>query len=318
MLISATPAAVNSFSKFLKPLARHSKGYFISEVTSCITVNAISYQGFSGAAQEILAEDQERLLQWRRVLLQALGAGGAVLTPLLPEIELITGPLTPVEELPPAETKNRFLLVMKSFIQAFTRQGCPLVIFLDDLQWADEASLELLKNLAFSPENRFLLLIGAYRGHEVTGEHPLAAAIAELKRRKAILREMNLAELNLAQTVQLVADTLHVTINQGKPLAQALYRHTGGNPLFLRQLLQSLYAQKLIYFTYRDWHWEWNLEAILKQPYSDDLLSFLVEKLHKLDPETLKVLKWSTCHGDRFHPDLITSTGEGPIAQVEE
>ncbi|HOL17134.1 MAG TPA: AAA family ATPase, partial [Bacillota bacterium] len=307
--------------EFLKPLVRHGKGYFVSGKSDQLHYGKpyLSFiQAFQELLQVILAEDQGKLLQWRRILLQTLGTGAAVLAPLLPEIELITGPLTPVEELPPAETKNRFLLVIKSFIQAFTRQGYPLVIFLDDLQWADEASLELLTNLAFCPENRFLLLIGAYRSHELTEDHPLAAAIAEMKHRKVILQEVSLAELNLAQTVQMVADSLHVTANQGKPLAQALHRHTGGNPLFLRQLLQSLYAQKLIYFTYHDWRWEWNLEAILKQPYSDDLLSFLVGKLQKLAPETQKVLKWAACHGDRFQPDLLATTVECPAAQVEE
>lgn len=274
-------------------------------------------QAFRRLVQQILSEDKKNLVQWRHLLLRNLGAGGAVLTRILPEIEMVTGPLPPVEKVSPMEEKNRFLLAVRNFLRTFAEKGCPLVIFLDDLQWADDASLELIRYLALGPKDCSLLIIGAYRDNEVTGEHSLAAVIGRLKQSGALLREIHLAELDREQTAKLVADTLHSSMVRTEPLARTLYQKTGGNPFFLLQLLQTLDNRRVLFFNLNRWRWDWDLETLCKLPYSEEVLDFLEDKLTRLDPETLAVLKMAACWGDSFSPDLLASAGEHRLVQVQ-
>lgn len=307
--------------QFMATQAGQAKGCFISGKADQLHRNRpyqVFIKAFSELLQQILSEDKKSLARWRHLLLQGLGSGGAVLSPILPEINLLTGPLPPLENLPPVEAKNRFLLAMQNFVRVFSRYGRPLVIFLDDLQWADEASLELIRYLALSPEERGLLLIGAYRENELYRNPALAAAIDELRQNGALLQEIRLAELDRAQCGQFLAAALHTGCARVEPLAAALHRKTGGNPFFLRQLLQTLYHHQVLSFNLHRWRWDWDLEAVLQLPYADEILDFLAEKFKSLPPATLATLKLAACSGDHFSPDLLAAAGDYPLHRVKE
>ena len=162
--------------------------------------------------------------------------------------------------------QNRFLLAMQNFVRVFSRYGRPLVIFLDDLQWADEASLELIRYLALSPEERGLLLIGAYRENELYRNPALAAAIDELRQNGALLQEIRLAELNRAQCGQFLAAALHTGCARVEPLAAALHRKTGGNPFFCGSSCRPFIITRCFPSTLHRWRWDWDLEAVLQLP----------------------------------------------------
>jgi len=275
-------------------------------------------QAFRALLRQVLSEDKETLNRLRERLLQNLGSGGAVLSRILPEMELLTGPLPAVESLPPEEEKNRFLLAAMNFLRAFTRKESPLVMFLDDLQWADNASLELLRFLALSSNNCPLLFIGAYRESEVRSGHPLAAFVDMLRQSGALRREIRLPELDGEQTARLVDDTLRGGMRRIGPLAAVLYQKTGGNPFFLHQLLQALEHNQVLFFNPHRWRWEWDLERVRQLPYHEEVLDFLEDKLKRLDPETLAVLKEAACIGDSFSPDFLAAVGKRPLERVQE
>ncbi len=273
-------------------------------------------QAFGQLVRRILAGDQKEFSRWRKKLLQVLGANGAVVAEALPELELITGPLPPAEPLPPTEAKNRFLLVIRNFVRVFARAGQPLVIFFDDLQWADPASLEVFRFLAGDPGNRYLLLVGAYRDNEVDQHHPLAKTIVELEHLGVSLRRIHLEHLDQGQTGRLVAETIQQGPDTVRPLALALHRQTGGNPLFLNRLLQSLYKDGLLRLNLKDWCWEWNLKEIEKLPQADDILEFITAKLERLPEATRNLLKQAACCGNGFDLATLSLIGAQPPLQV--
>ncbi|CQR70675.1 helix-turn-helix transcriptional regulator [Sporomusa ovata] len=291
-----------------RPLAIK-KGYLITGKSDQLQQNipyAPFIQAFRDLMRQFLTESQESLVAWKEKLLRALGRNGAVITQVIPEVELIIGTQPPAELLQPREAQNRFRLVFRNFIRVFTQKEHPLVIFLDDLQWADSASLNLLQYLCEDPDSHYLFFIGAYRDNEVTGAHPLLFTLNELQKIKIPIQHISLAPLDQACTFQFVADTLHCLRGTGKSqlLAEMLYRKTGGNPFFLSQLLQSAYEKNLLRFNTNDRCLEWEPASIDEMPMTNDVINFMTDKLQRLPAETRNVLQLAACIGNTF--DLKT------------
>ncbi len=184
MLVSGQPGIgkTSLVREIHKPVTGQ-RGYFISGKFDQFQRN-VPYSAMVKASREmvrqLLTESESRLAQWTSDLLDAFGPNGQVIVDVIPEVELIVGPQPPVPELGPAESQNRFNLVFQNFIRVFARQEHPLVIFLDDLQWADSGSLKLLELMMTDRETEFLFLIGAYRDNEVDEAHPLVTSIEAL------------------------------------------------------------------------------------------------------------------------------------------
>jgi len=291
----------------LRPMAAK-KGYFITGKADQLQWN-IPYgpflQALGDLIRQILTESPDNLAAWKKNLLLALGNSGAVVSKVLPEVELIIGPQPPVETLPLWETQNRFMLVFRKFIRVFAQQEHPLVIFLDDLQWADPATLGLIRYLGEDTDCPYLLLVGAYRDNEVTDTHPLIVMLDKLKKGPIPIRQLILPPLSEDHTNQFVADTLHCTKEQSQPLARILYRKTGGNPFFLGQLLLSAHEENLLSFNVQNGCLEWDPDAISEMPLTDDVINFMLGKLQKLPEETLKVLKMAACIGNMFDLKIL-------------
>ncbi len=219
-------------------------------------------EAFQILVKELLSQQDVELERWRERLTEALGPNGRVVIEVIPEIEMIIGAQPEVPELPPAESHNRFNLVFQNFMNVFAREEHPLVLFLDDLQWADNASLNLVRTLMTGPEGRYLLIIGAYRDNEVDAKHPLTAVLDEIERAGAALGRIELAPLDLHHVTQLVADTVLSSLEGAQPLAQLLEARTQGNPFFLVEFLKSLHERGLLTFEHGRGRWLWDLDRI--------------------------------------------------------
>ena len=254
-----------------------------------------------GLVQQLLSEPEARLAEWRRRLTEALSPNGRLILELVPELELIIGPQPPVADLPPAEARNRRQIVLTSFVRVFAGAGHPLVLFLDDLQWSDGPTRDLITQLATSRDIDHLLLIGAYRSNEVPPGHPLSMTLDALSRGRTV-HDLPVEPLDRGSIHRLVADALHSDATRVRPLADLLYDKTQGNPFFTNELLQTLHDEGVI--RAEEDGWSWDLDAAIWAGLSSDIVSFMIDNLRKLPDETQHALQLAACIGNTF--DLET------------
>lgn len=290
-----------------RPITRQ-RGYFVvgkfDQYQRSIPYVAIA-QAFQQLVRQLLTEPETQLNQWRERLLSALGSNAQIMTELIPSLEQIIGPQPEVAVLPPLESQNRFNRVLQKFIQVFAQPEHPLVLFLDDLQWADTASLKLLQLLGTSTERQALLLIGAYRDQEVTATHPLRLMIEEGQRAGVTLNHLALKPLHLRDIQRLVADTLHCDYDRVGPLSQLVQHKTGGNPFFMNEFLKSLYAEGLIWFDAQQAAWQWSLECIQSQSITDNVVDLMASKIQRLSARCQTALQRAACIGNPFHLETL-------------
>ncbi len=292
-----------------KPITRQ-RGYFISGKFDQFQRN-IPYscliQAFRELVRQLLTEPEAQIQNWRAKLLAALGSNASVIVEVIPEIELILGEQPPVSPLPITEAQNRFNLVFRAFINVFTQPEHPLVIFLDDLQWADPASLQLIQVLVTDPDRHYLLMIGAYRDNEVSPTHSLMQTLATLTAEGAALETLTLTPLSLADTAALVSDTLQQPRAAIEPLANLLLTKTNGNPFFLTQLFKYLEAEALIQFDLDQGQWVWNLSELLQIEITENVVELMVHEIQRLSDSTQAVLCLAACVGNQFDLSLLAA-----------
>jgi len=255
-------------------------------------------QAFQELARQILSKSEQEIIHWRDAILDALGPNGQLMVNLVPELELVIGKQPPVPELPPQEAQNRFEAVLRGFLGAVARKEHPLVLFLDDLQWLDPATLRLLEQLVTDPNGQHLLLIGAYRDNEVTSHHPLMRTLGAIRKTEAIVREIELEPLSLADVNQLLGDALRCEPAHARPLAQLVHEKTGGNPFFTIQFLTNLAEEHLLEFEAREAAWRWDLNRIRAKGFTDNVVDLMITKLRRLPAATQEALKWLSCLGN--------------------
>lgn len=285
-----------------KPITQQ-KGYFTSgkfdQFQRDIPYSSL-IQALRSLIRQLLTESQKRVKSWREKLLVALGSNGQVIIDVIPEVELIIGKQSAVPILAPTESQNRFNLVFQNFIRVFAQASHPLVIFLDDLQWSDGASLKLLELLMTAEDNHYLLLIGAYRDHEVGATHPLLLTIDEIRKGKATVNQIVLTTLTQIEVNQFTADALNCSPEKAKFLSELLLSKTHGNPFFTNEFLKSLYAEELLIFDFQQGIWQWDLETIQTRDITDNVVELMTEQLRKLEAQTQQVLKLAACIGNQF------------------
>jgi predicted ATPase/signal transduction histidine kinase/tRNA A-37 threonylcarbamoyl transferase component Bud32 len=294
-----------------KPIAQKG-GYFISgkfDQFQRSTPYSAVVTAFSELVRLLLSESEEKLNQWKGKLLDSFGPNGQIIIDVIPEVELIIGPQPPVPSLKPAESQNRFNFVFQNFIRVFCTKEHPLVIFLDDLQWSDSATLKLIKLMMSDEQMEYLFLIGAYRDNEVTPTHPLIMTIDGLRHEGVAINEYTLEPLNLEQVTQLVSETLHSPPDSVRSLADLVIRKTEGNPFFVNEFLKTLYQENLLTFNTPQssdsrWGWQWNIEQIEAVGITENVVDLMIGKLRKLPESTQEVLRLSACLGNQF--DLNT------------
>ncbi|MFB2891761.1 AAA family ATPase [Aerosakkonemataceae cyanobacterium BLCC-F50] len=302
-----------------KPLLQYS-GYFISgkfdQFQRHVPYSAL-VQAFSDLVHQLLTEKQTQLETWREKLQNALGTNGQIIIDIIPEVEILIGSQPPVIQIPPEDAQSRFNLVFQNFIQVFASPEHPLVIFLDDLQWADTASLKLIQ-LLVNKTKMALFLIGAYRNNEVNTLHPLKQTLEQIKASGADLTEILLSKLELSEVNQLIAETLNSSLEKSQPLAELLLAKTEGNPFFLKQFLKSLYEEKLLKFDFVQYYWQWDLEQIRAKGMTENLVELLTRKIEELPEKIQTILKLSACIGNHFDLESLRIITETPLENLVE
>jgi predicted ATPase len=286
------------------------RGYFIKGKYDQLNRN-IPFSGFIQAFRSLIdqlfSESNSQLADWKSQILAAVGKNGRVLLEVIPELVQIIGAQPPVAELVGMAEQNRFNLLLQKFVGIFAKAEHPLTIFLDDLQWADSASLKSINLLLSGTE--YLLLLGAYRDNEVPQFHPLMLTLQQLQKTDAIINTILLAPLAVEDTNRLIADTLHCDLDTAKPLTNSIDLKTQGNPFFTTQFLKALYEDGEITFN-SDGYWECDLARIQSLSITDDVVEFMAEQLEKLPSETQEVIKLAACIGDRFDLDTLKTVSK--------
>jgi len=291
-----------------KPITEK-RGYFIAGKFDQLQRN-VPYSAvviaFQDLVRQLLTENQAQLTQWKDKILAALASNGQVIIEVIPEIELIIGAQPSVPTLAPTAAQNRFNLVFQNLIHVFCQPEHPLVIFLDDLQWIDSASLKLMAFII--AQSHYLFLIGAYRDNEVDAVHPLMLMLADLQKTDIPIQRLSLTPLALPNVNQFIADTLNNTLEKTASLAQLVQTKTGGNPFFMGEFLKTLYTEKLLNFDFQQGGWQWDLAQIRARNITDNVVDLMAEKIQKLSEKTQQVLKIAACIGNPFQLPVITST----------
>ena len=255
-------------------------------------------QAFRGLVRALLVQSEGDLGRWRDSLRAALGSNAQIIVNLVPELELVIGAQPPIPALHPQNAKNHFQRVFRCFLGVFARQEHPLVLFLDDLQWLDAATFELLEYLVTHADVRHLLLIGAYRDTEVSLSHPLTRLLDAIRSANAHVHEIVLAPLELHDFGRLVAEALHCDPEQARPLAHLIHQKTGGNPFFGIYFFVTLIEEGLVTFDPVARVWTWSIDRIRAKSFTDNVVDLMAEKLMRLSASTQEALKHLACLGN--------------------
>ncbi|HEY9600326.1 MAG TPA: serine/threonine-protein kinase PknK, partial [Allocoleopsis sp.] len=332
-----------------KPITEK-RGYFISgkfdQFQRNIPYSAV-VSAFKDLVRQLLSESSSQLDQWREKLLTVFGPNGQVIIDVIPEVELIVGKQPAVPELGATESQNRFNLVFQNFIRACCTKEHPLVIFLDDLQWADSATLKLIELMMTDADTQYLFLIGAYRDNEVNSAHPLTIALDSIRKEGAPVNCITLAPLHSEPIAQLIAHTLYSGIAEVKPLAELVVKKTGGNPFFVNEFLKTLHAENLLTFTppqssltppaylikggvkeeeslnsppyqggVRGGFWQWDIDQIEAKAITDNVVELMIGKVKKLPESTQQVLRSCACVGASFDLNTLSIISEKSPHQI--
>jgi PAS domain S-box-containing protein len=255
-------------------------------------------QVFKTLVRQILVKNEAEVNHWRDALRDALGLNGQLIINLIPELEFIIGRQAPVADLPPRDAQNRFHLVFQRFLGVFAKQEHPLALFLDDLQWVDAATLELLQHLITRSEMGYVLLVGAYRDNEVCPSHPLPRTLKEIRKAGPLVQEIVLKPLGLDDVGALVSDALHCDAKRALPLAQLVQEKTGGNPFFAIQFFTALTEEGVLSFDPVTQAWQWDMNQIQAKSYTDNVVDLMSDKLRRLSNATQSALKYLACLGN--------------------
>ena len=290
-------------------------------------------QAFQALIRQILVKSAAEVECWRGSLQEAVGPNGQLIVNLIPESEFIIGRQLPVAELPPRDAQSRFQLVFRRFVGAFARKEHPLALFLDDLQWMDAASLELLEYMVTHSGVQHLLLVGAYRDNEVGIAHPLMRTLEAIRKAGARVEEIVLPPLGLDDIGAFVSDSLHCTPERAHSLARLVYEKTGGNPFFAIQFLTALAEEGLVRRDPDAGAWIWDLARIRAHGYTDNVVDLMVERLKRLPGTAQAALQQLACLGnvaeiatlsavfarseEDIHASLLTATRAGLILRQE-
>ncbi|MBE8997295.1 AAA family ATPase [Nostoc sp. LEGE 12447] len=301
-----------------KPIVRE-RGVFISgkfdQYKRDIPYSTI-VQAFQTLVRQILTEPEEQLANWKKRIQAVLGNNGRLIADVIPEVELIVGEQPPIPELGPAESQNRFNLVFQNFISIFSQKEHPLTVFLDDMQWADSATLNLIKTVITGSSIHYLCFILAYRDNEVDVVHPFSLMMEKICQQGVRKTEIVLTPLNLVYVNQLIADTLHSSAERVEPLAQLIVQKTDGNPFFVNEFLKTLHQENLLIFEPQYRIWQWDLAQIEAQGITDNIVSLMIGRMQKLPPATQEVLKLASCIGNRFDLEVLAIVGEQSIQET--
>jgi predicted ATPase/signal transduction histidine kinase len=302
------------------PVSR-SRGHFVSgkfdQLSRDVPYGALS-QALRQRIQQTLTATPLQMAHDRERIASGLGAHAAVIAELVPELVQLLGAQPPAPRLPAAEVQNRFTLAFRNFIATLATAAAPLVIFLDDLQWADTSTLHLLTALLDNPASHHLLLIGAYRSAPAAEEEALAKLVAEVESGGVPVQRLLLGPLAADALRQFAEAALQRDDEQSARLARVLQEKTLGNPFFVTQLLVALQQDGAITFDRQDWTWTCRTDLIEKVPVTDNVVDLLARKLDRLPASVQRVLTLAACVGNRFDVHTLATVCELPLRAIQD
>jgi predicted ATPase/signal transduction histidine kinase len=284
-------------------------GYFISGKFEQFKKD-IPYFAFTSAFtklfQIILTEPEEQIIHWRNKILTALSGNAQIIIELIPELELLIGKQPIPAELSAQEAHNRFVITFQNLVDVFSDVSHPLVIFIDDLQWADHASLDLMKTLLTSQKPRVFLCIGAYRQNEIFPGHPLLFMVELINKANIKFLDIELKELNTAAISELVHDSFFCSAKDADELAQVCFSKTRGNPFFLNAFLSNLYKTGDIRYNTNKGIWEWEIVQIEKSGITNNVVDLICDRILELPENSQDALKQAACIGSKFNIETLS------------
>ncbi|MDJ0840473.1 MAG: AAA family ATPase [Acidobacteriota bacterium] len=263
---------------------------------------------FEELLNNLMSESEDVLAGWRMRLEDALQPNARLLTELFPTLHQLMGPQPEIAQLDPSLAETRFHETFCNLVQVFAHPHHPLVLFLDDLQWADPASMNLLRSLA--EESRCCLIIGAYRDNEVDAGHPLTLMLRRLEDQHLPVNSLKLGPLQRRDVARMIADTLNFKPGHVSDLANLVHQRTDGNPFFVNSFLTMLYENDLIGFDRGKREWTWDIDQIQARNITDNVVTMVLERLRGLPPEAHDLLASAGCIGNRFDLDLLAQATE--------
>lgn len=321
MLVLGQPGIGKSalINELQRPLVAK-KGYYISgkfdQFRKDVPFSSI-IQAFQGLIKQLLSESDDRITNWRERLLATLGPNGKVITDVIPNLEFIIGKQPDVESLGPEESKNRFNSVFQNFISVFASADHPMTLFLDDLQWADMASLKFINTVMTSSAIKFLYLIGAYRDNEVSPHHPLSITLGEIRKKGINISNISLNPLSISDVNTMIMNVLRCSEKESLNLSELIHKKTGGNPIFTNQFLKNLYDARIIELDPKT-GWIWDMDKIRRMSFTDNVVAFMAGKISDLPVKTLDILKVCACIGNRFDLETLAIVFEKNIEDMLE
>ncbi len=317
LLVSGAPGIGKT--SLIREMGRHlaeRNGWFISSKFDQL-VRATPYSAIIGAFRElvrqILAVPDEGLSRWREKIIAALGSNCRVMIDLIPELELITGLQNPVAVLDPQAAQNRLKVVFHDFITVFCRQDHPLVIFLDDLQWADLPSLGLIETM-MSIDSGALLLVLAYRDNEVEETHPFMEMVSHIPGQ--FLERITVGPLKAHYTADIIADIVHRPPGDIDSLSGLVQEKTGGNPFFVGEFLKALHAEDLLGFDAGKRAWYWDIPGIHAKRFTDNVVQLIMGRIGKLHADTRRYLQYASMLGNVFSLEKLSILAERPAEEL--
>ncbi len=324
MVVAGAPGIGKSamINEIHKPIVAR-RGYFISgkyeQFRRDKPYSAI-IQAFQVLVKQILSESEQRISLWKKNLLSALGDNGRVITDVIPEVEWIIGKQPDLPLLGPEETRNRFKFVFEKFMSVFPQKEHPVALFLDDLQWADMASLQLMKNIMLS-DIHHLFIIFSYRDNEMDETHSLRELLKEVEKHNIRIDKIALGPLKEKEVTELIVNFLRCSEERGFGLAGLVQEKAGGNPFFVNQFLHTLYNEKMIVHKGAQ-GWQWDVREISRMKVADNLIQMMAGKIEKLPANTQDVLKICACIGNRFDLETLAAVRntsvDGALADLTE
>lgn len=311
ILVTGVPGIGKSALVYqLERIVTVSGGYFIAgkcEQLQRGVPYASLVQALRMLVRRLLTEPESTLVGWRERIQSSVAPNAQILIDVIPEIESILGPQLPVVTLGPVESKNRFHQVFTSFLNLIAARERPFVIFQDDMQWMDSASLDLLQQWMDDRASGHTLVIGAYRDSEVHLADPLALALTSLRKSSLRMEAIRLETLNSEDVAQLIADTFGKDVDSCTSLAGLVTAKTAGNPFFIKRVLHALHAEGLLYFSPALKTWDWDIDQIKKTPVSDNVLDLMAQSIGRLPQSTQRLLQVAACIGNRFEVNTLAS-----------
>jgi PAS domain S-box-containing protein len=303
----------------LQGIVAEKGGYFVTGRVDVYQRNAPYYtliQAFTELVDLLLIQSREQIAELKQRVLQVVGINVGILIDVIPKLELILGPQPRIQEPGAIEGPSSFQHVLQDFVRAITQPEHPLVLFIDNLQDLDVASMELIKTLLAGWQTHYLLFIGAYRDNEITASHSLTNMVQALKRLKLIVRTIPLGNLSRESLNQLVSDELRCELAAAESLSLLVHEKTGGNPLFAVQFLRRLHEQEVLIFDSDLGRWTWDLERIRQMDITDNVITLMMQEIKKLPPETQEVLSQASCIGNVFDIETLAEVAEQSVEDV--